>query len=94
MSSQDVANGLKAHMGLLLGIASGCFGATPAYQRTLLLRDTAVTLAGLRFLGSRKAYESFRQNNSPAYFALNKICDELTLAKRTIGRFEQLADDR
>jgi len=67
--------------------------ATPAYQRTLLLRDTVVTLLGLRFLGSRKAYESFRQNNSPAYFALDKICDD-TLAERTIGRFEQLADDR
>jgi hypothetical protein len=83
MSSQDVTNGLKAHM--------ACWGwgqlfrPEPAYQRTLLLRDTAVTLLELRFLSSRNAYESFRQNNSPAYFALDKTCDELTVAERTIG---------
>jgi hypothetical protein len=72
------------------------FRREPAYQRTLLLRDTFRdrTYLTCDFWQSRKAYESFRQTNSEAYFALDKICEELTLAERNIGAFEQLADDK
>jgi len=92
MSSQDVTNGLNAHMGLM-GIGPSCFGATLLANELSSCVIASVTILDVRLLGSRKALESFRQNNSPAYFALDKICDELTVAERTIGRFEQLADD-
>jgi hypothetical protein len=72
MSSQDVTNGLKAHMGPLTSELSSCV-------------KPSVTILDLRFLGSRKALESFRQNNSPAYFPLDKICAELTDAERSVG---------
>jgi hypothetical protein len=72
------------------------FRRDPAYQQTLLLRDTFRdhTYLTCDFWESRKAYESFLQNNSEAYLALDKISAELTVAKRNIGRFEQLADDQ
>ena len=96
MSSQDVTNGLKAYMGLIGTGLARLFRRDPAYQRTLLLHDTFRdrTYLTCDFWESRKACESFRQNNSEAYLALDKICEELTVAERKIGRFEQLADDK
>jgi hypothetical protein len=65
MSSQDVTNGLKAHMGLMR-IGPSCFGATLLTNELSPCVIPSVTLLELRLLGSRKAFESFRQNNSPA----------------------------
>jgi hypothetical protein len=72
------------------------FRRDPAYRQTLLLRDSFRdrTYWTCDFWESRKAYESFRQNNSEHYLALDKICEELTLAERKIGAFEQFADDK
>jgi hypothetical protein len=72
------------------------FRRDSAYQRTLLLRDPlrSHTYVTCDFWESRKAYESFRQNNLEAYLALDKICEELTVAERKIGAFERLADDK
>jgi len=79
MSSHYVDERLKSAYGPD-GNWARLFRRDPAHHRTLLLRDISVTVLELRFLGSRKAYESFRQNNSQPYFALDKICDELTVA--------------
>lgn len=71
------------------------FRRDPAYQQTLLLRDPfrLRTYVTCDFWESQKAYAMFQQNNSDAYFALDKSCEELTLAERKIGAFEKLADD-
>jgi len=71
------------------------FRPDPAYQRTLLLRDPFRDRRYLTcdFWESRKAYESFRQNNLDAYRRLDKSCEVLTTAERKIGEFEQLAED-
>jgi hypothetical protein len=65
-----------------------------AYQRTLLLRDPfrESTYLTCDFWESRKAYEFFRKNNLDAYLALDKSCEEFTLAERKIGEFERLGD--
>jgi hypothetical protein len=72
------------------------FRRDPAYRQTLLLRGSFRdrTYLTCDFWESRKAYESFRQNNSEAYLALDKICEEFTVAERNIGAFEQRADDK
>jgi len=71
------------------------FRRDAAYQRTLLLRDTfrVRTYLTCDFWESRKTYEAFRQNNLEAYLTLDKSCEELTLAERKIGEFEQLDDN-
>lgn len=71
------------------------FRRDPAYQRTLLLRDTIRdhTYLTCDFWECRKTYAAFRQNNLEAYLALDKSCEGLTLAERKIGEFELLADD-
>jgi heme-degrading monooxygenase HmoA len=60
------------------------FRSDPGYQRTLLLRDPFRDRIYLTcdFWESRKAYKWFRRNNREAYLALDKRCDELTLAER------------
>lgn len=70
------------------------FRRDPTYQRTLLLRDPFREHAYLTcdFWESRKAYEAFRKNNLEAYLALDESCEELTLAERKIGEFEQCND--
>jgi hypothetical protein len=72
------------------------FRRDPAYHRTILLRDAfrAATYMTCDFWESREAYETFQRNNSDAYLALDKSCDELTIAERKIGAFEKLADDK
>lgn len=71
------------------------FRRDPGYQRTLLLRDTIRdhTYLTCDFWKCRKTYAAFRQNNLEAYLEFDKSCEELTLAERKIGEFEQLADD-
>jgi hypothetical protein len=71
------------------------FRRDPAYQRTLLLRDTFRdrTYLTCDFWETRTAYESFRLNNLDAYRRLDKSCEVLTTAERKIGEFEQLAED-
>lgn len=71
------------------------FRRDSTYQRTLLLRDPsrACTYVTCDFWETREAYESFRRANSHEYLALDRICEELTLAERRIGAFEQLGDD-
>ena len=93
MSSQDVTNALKAYMGLM-EIGLSCSVVTPAYQRTLLLRDPFRdrTYVTCDFWESEKAYEAFQELNSDAYHALDATSANLTLAERKIGAFEQLAD--
>jgi heme-degrading monooxygenase HmoA len=70
------------------------FQSDPAYQRTLLLRDPfrERTYVTCDFWESREAYEAFEQNNRDAYHALDKSCEELTIAERKIGAFERFAD--
>jgi hypothetical protein len=72
------------------------FRRDPAYQRTLLLRDPFRdhSYVTCDFWESRKAYESFRQNNLDAYLTLDKRCEELTTAERKIGGFERVADGK
>jgi hypothetical protein len=72
------------------------FRRDPAYQRTLLLRDAfrIRTYLTCDFWESRETYQIFRQNNSEAYDALDKTCDELTLAERKIGAFERRGADQ
>jgi hypothetical protein len=72
------------------------FRRDPWYQRTNLLRDVfpAVTYVTCDFRESREAYETFQQNNVSAYLALDKSCEELTIAERKIGAFEKLAGDQ
>ena len=69
------------------------FRRYPAYLRTLLLRDPLRdrTYVTCDFWESRKAFESFRQNNVDTYLALDKRCEALTTAERKIGEFEQIA---
>ncbi|MGC2467587.1 MAG: antibiotic biosynthesis monooxygenase [Candidatus Acidiferrum sp.] len=71
------------------------FRREPAYQRTLLLRDPfrGLTYLTCDFWETREAYAAFRLANSLAYRALDKRCEELTLAEREIGAFNRLADD-
>jgi heme-degrading monooxygenase HmoA len=71
------------------------FGSDPGYQRTLLLRDPFRdrTYLTCDFWESREAYESFRRDNVDAYLAIDKSCEELTLAERKIGEFEQVTGD-
>jgi hypothetical protein len=45
------------------------------------------------FWESKKAYDAFRQKNSDAYLALDKLCEGLTIAERKLGDFERLAED-
>jgi hypothetical protein len=72
------------------------FRRDPAYQRTLLLRDPLRdhSYVTCDFWESRKAYESFRQNNLDAYLTLDKRCEVLTTAERKIGEFERVADGK
>jgi heme-degrading monooxygenase HmoA len=71
------------------------FRRDPAYQRTLLLRDPFRDLTYLTcdFWETREAYKAFLLANSDAYLALDKQCEELTLAEREMGAFERVADD-
>ncbi len=46
------------------------------------------------FWESREAYETLQQNNVSADLALDKSCEELTIAERKIGAFEKLAGDQ
>jgi heme-degrading monooxygenase HmoA len=71
------------------------FRSDPGYQRTLLLRDPFRdrTYLTCDFWESRKTYESFRRNSFDAYLALDESYEELTLAERKIGEFEQLGND-
>ena len=70
------------------------FQSDPAYQRTLLLRDASRdhTYLTCDFWNSRVEYETFRQRHRDAYLAIDKQCEELTVAEREIGAFEQTAD--
>lgn len=70
------------------------FQIDPAYQRTLLLRDPfrERVYVTCDFWANHKAYERFQQNHSEAYSALDKGCEELTVAERKIGAFEQLTE--
>ena len=71
------------------------FQRDSAYQRTLLLRDPfrGHTYLTCDFWETREAYETFLQKNSEAYASLDKRCDELTVAERKIGAFEQLLEN-
>lgn len=71
------------------------FRRNPAYQRTLLLRDSFrdQTYVSCDFWETREAYKAFRLANSDVYLALDKRCEELTLAEREVGAFERLTDD-
>jgi hypothetical protein len=71
------------------------FQSDPAYQRTLLLRDPfrPCTYVTCDFWANTKSYEAFRQNHSTAYLALDRECEELTLAERKMGAFEQVAEN-
>jgi len=77
------------------GVWAKLFHNDPAYQRTLLLRDPfrPDTYVTCDFWASKKAYEAFRQKYSAAYLALDRECEELTLAERKIGAFEQVAEN-
>ncbi len=70
------------------------FRHDPAFQRTLLLRDPfrERTYVTCDIWESREAYETFQQNNSHAYLALDESCEEFTLGEHKIGAFEKLAD--
>ena len=71
------------------------FRRDPRYQRTVLLRDAfrPPTYVTCDFWESREAYDTFQRNHADAYFALDKSCQELTVAERNIGAFEKLAGD-
>jgi heme-degrading monooxygenase HmoA len=71
------------------------FPRDPAYKRTLLLRDAthAHTYLTCDFWKSREAYSSFQMAHRDVYSAIDKRCEELTVAERKVGSFEQLADD-
>jgi heme-degrading monooxygenase HmoA len=71
------------------------FQSDPAYLRTLLLRDPfrRRTYVTCDFWVNKNAYETFQRNNSDAYRALDKECEELTLAERKLGAFEQLTEN-
>ncbi|MGC1482713.1 MAG: hypothetical protein WA789_02870 [Candidatus Acidiferrum sp.] len=70
------------------------FRHDPAYQRTLLLHDRlrGRNYVTCDFWETRKAYKEFRLRNSDAYHALDKRCEEFTLAEREIGAFERITD--
>ncbi|HMD40944.1 MAG TPA: antibiotic biosynthesis monooxygenase [Candidatus Acidoferrum sp.] len=92
----DVKPGSKGRFELVYGPSGDwarLFRSDPAYQRTLLLRDAARdhTYLTCDFWNSRAAYESFRRRNRDAYLAIDKECEELTLAEREIGAFEKIA---
>jgi hypothetical protein len=94
----DVKPGCDERFESVYGPSGGwaqLFRRDPAYQRTLLLRDPfrSRTYLTCDFWESRKAYESFRQNNLDDYLALDKRCQDSTVAERRIGSVEQLADD-
>jgi heme-degrading monooxygenase HmoA len=71
------------------------FRRDPAYRRTLLLRDSSrgQTYLTCDFWETRKAYETFRKNHLEAYLALDRECEELAVAERIIGEFEQVSDE-
>ncbi len=71
------------------------FRRDAAYQRTLLLRDPsrACTYVTCDFWETRESYNSFRRTHSKDYIALDKSCEDLTIAEREIGKFEQLSDE-
>ena len=71
------------------------FRRDPAFEKTLLLRNAkqAHTYLTCDFWKSRDAYRSFQIALRAEYSALDKKCEELTVAERRIGSFEQLADD-
>jgi hypothetical protein len=71
------------------------FQSDPAYQRTLLLRDPfrPRTYVTCDFRANKTAYESFQQNRSEAYLALDRACEELAVAERMMGAFEQVIGD-
>jgi heme-degrading monooxygenase HmoA len=71
------------------------FQSDPAYRRTLVLRDPfrPRTYVTCDFWADQTAYQSFRRRQSDAYLALDKTCEELTLAERELGAFEQITEN-
>ena len=91
MSSKDAKNSMKGYMGLM-ETGPSCSGAILLPANSPPARSLPWPhLRDVRLLGNtRKPTKSFLQNNSDAYLALDKKCEELTLAERKIGAFEQL----
>ena len=93
----DVKPGSEGRFELVYGPSGDwaqMFRSDPAYQRTLLLHDAARdhTYLTCDFWNSRAAYENFLRNNRDAYLALDKKCEQLTLAERKVGAFESVAE--
>jgi hypothetical protein len=92
----DVKPGCAERIELVYGPGEWArlFRRDPAYQRTLLLRDAARdhTYLTCDFWNLRVAYETFQRTNRDAYLAIDKKCQELTLAEREIGAFAQVSN--
>ena len=62
------------------------------YRQSILVQDPSrlhVYLT-LDFWNSRQAYEAFKQCHHDAYLSLDQASEDLTLAERLIGSFEQV----
>jgi heme-degrading monooxygenase HmoA len=53
------------------------------------LKDPARYLT-LDFWESRKAYDSFRENHTAEYAAIDRQCEALTAEEREVGAFERI----
>jgi len=94
----DVKPGSEERFESVYGPCGGwakLFQSDPAYRRTLLLRDPfrPSTYVTCDFWANSTAYETFRRVHSNAYLALDRECEELTLAERKIGAFEQMTEN-
>ena len=93
----DVKPGSEERFETVYGPRGGwakLFQSDPAYRRTLLLRDPfrKGTYITCDFWDNRTAYKTFVKTNAAAYHALDQDGEELTVAERKIGAFEQGAD--
>ena len=70
------------------------FRGDPHYQETRLLRDAfrARTYVTLDFWASHEDYISFKKSNGDAYLALDKSCEQLTVAERHLGGYERIPE--
>lgn len=67
------------------------FCLDPNFLETRLLRDPALarTYVTIDRWSSREAFERFREQHKEMYFAIDSLCENLTIAERHLGSYEE-----
>lgn len=71
------------------------FQRDPHYLGTRLLRDSFRERIYLTIdtWGTREAYAAFQKENREAYAALDKVCENFTIAERQLGCYERIPEN-